>query len=225
VQNIVPGEQSVRTERSVLCGKSPTSTSRLVKIRNGFHVGRSILNPNFRICFQVCYCQPGYTGDPYFGCDVLDLCEASPCGPGARCDNSRGSYKCLCPLGTVGDPYKDGCRSPVECQIDEDCPPAAHCVQTNGIPKCQDNCEKVKCGPNAECGTSTHYGSCVCHSGYQGDPNDLSVGCRPRAVACTSNQQCPSNTYCYDGACKRKSTVVVLRSTNARNIQLYYIYI
>lgn len=134
----------------------------------------------------------------------MDLCEAAPCGPGARCDNSRGSFKCLCPLGTVGDPYKDGCHSPVECQIDEDCPPAAHCVQTNGIPKCQDNCEKVKCGPNAECGTSAHYGSCICHPGYQGDPNDLSVGCRPRAVACTSNQQCPSNTYCYNGACKCK---------------------
>jgi len=157
----------------------------------------------------------------------LDLCEAAPCGPGARCDNSRGSFKCLCPLGTVGDPYKDGCHSPVECQIDEDCPPAAHCVQTNGIPKCQDNCEKVKCGPNAECGTSAHYGSCICHPGYQGDPNDLNVGCRPRAVACTSNQQCPSNTYCYNGACKCKFknwfNYLNIKSEN-RKIQKMYIY-
>ena len=56
---------------------------------------------------------------------------------GASCGNSRGSYKCLCPIGTVGDPYKEGCSAPVECTIDEDCPNAAVCVVNNGQPKCK----------------------------------------------------------------------------------------
>lgn len=85
----------------------------------------------------MCSCQPGYTGDPYVGCNLIDFCMESPCSPGAQCDNARGSYKCICPIGTVGDPYKDGCRAPVECKTDNDCPTAAKCVQDNGVPKCK----------------------------------------------------------------------------------------
>lgn len=86
---------------------------------------------------QVCYCQPGYTGEPSLGCTLIDFCASGPCGPGAHCDNSRGSYKCLCPLETVGDPYRDGCKPPVECEADLDCPPATKCVKDNGVPKCK----------------------------------------------------------------------------------------
>lgn len=86
---------------------------------------------------QVCYCQPGYTGEPSLGCTLIDFCASGPCGPGAHCDNSRGSYKCLCPLDTVGDPYRDGCKPPVECEADLDCPPATKCVKDNGVPKCK----------------------------------------------------------------------------------------
>lgn len=93
--------------------------------------------PKEKLFFQVCYCQPGYTGNPQIGCQLIDFCADSPCGSGARCDNSRGSYKCLCPSGTVGDPYHDGCHAPVECSHNEDCPEAAECTQSNGIPKCK----------------------------------------------------------------------------------------
>lgn len=85
----------------------------------------------------VCYCQPGFTGDAYTGCTVIDFCADLPCGPGANCNNARGSYKCQCPVGTVGDPYNDGCVAPVECEQNTDCPTAAECVQDNGIPKCR----------------------------------------------------------------------------------------
>lgn len=68
---------------------------------------------------------------------MINFCADSPCGSGARCDNSRGSYKCFCPIGTVGDPYHDGCHAPVECSHNEDCPIAAECMQSNGIPKCK----------------------------------------------------------------------------------------
>ncbi|PNF25788.1 hypothetical protein B7P43_G12126 [Cryptotermes secundus] len=151
---------------------------------------------------QVCYCQPGYTGDPQIGCQLIDFCTDSPCGPGARCDNSRGSYKCLCPIGTVGDPYHDGCHAPVECSHNEDCPAAAECTQSNGVPKCKDVCENAICGPNAECVANDHASACVCRSGYEGSPNDIHVGCRPKPVPCAANTDCPPNTYCYGDICR-----------------------
>jgi hypothetical protein len=86
---------------------------------------------------QVCYCQPGFTGDAQIGCTLINFCASNPCGPGANCDNAHGSYKCLCPLGTVGDPYSSGCVQPVECIQDEDCPVAAQCTRDGGEPKCK----------------------------------------------------------------------------------------
>lgn len=86
---------------------------------------------------QVCYCQPGYTGDALKSCKLIDFCADHPCGPGAKCDNSHGSYKCHCPLGTVGDPYNDGCRAPGECDKNSDCPPQAECINFNDVPKCR----------------------------------------------------------------------------------------
>lgn len=132
---------------------------------------------------------------------MLDLCAESPCGPGARCDNARGSFKCLCPIGTVGDPYHDGCRAPVECEHDSDCPEAAHCISSNGIPKCKDVCESSLCGPNAECAAQEHIGSCVCRSGYEGDPNNSQIGCRPKPTPCKKTSDCQANTYCYADIC------------------------
>ncbi|KAK3931322.1 Fibrillin-1, partial [Frankliniella fusca] len=151
---------------------------------------------------QVCFCQPGYTGDPHAGCKLIDFCADSPCGPLARCENARGSFKCLCPLGTVGDPYRDGCHAPVECEKNTDCPGAAECVQANGVPKCKDICESTLCGPNADCVARDHAGACQCRPGYEGNPNDITVGCRPRPVACKTTKDCPTNAYCYGELCR-----------------------
>ena len=100
--------------------------------------GLERLNKYFN--FQVCYCQPGYTGDPQIGCQLIDFCADSPCVSGARCENARGSFKCLCPPGTVGDPYHNGCLAPVECNFNDDCPDAAQCIKSNGVPKCKGTC-------------------------------------------------------------------------------------
>lgn len=98
---------------------------------------------------QVCYCQPGYSGDPRVECKALDFCSQNPCGQGASCKNSRGSFKCSCPQGMVGDPFTTGCLKAVECQINDHCPNTAKCVQENGVPKCKDVCEGAACGPNS----------------------------------------------------------------------------
>lgn len=150
---------------------------------------------------QTCYCQPGFTGDPHAGCRLIDFCKDSPCGPGALCHNSRGSFKCQCPQNTIGDPYNEGCRAPVECTSNKDCPIGAKCETKQGLYKCKDVCEKTLCGPNAECIAVDHAGHCSCRNGYQGDPNDRSIGCRPKIVTCKTTADCPASTYCYDSIC------------------------
>lgn len=153
---------------------------------------------------QVCYCQPGFTGDPRSGCRLVDFCEDNPCAPGARCHNSRGSFRCTCPTGTVGDPYKDSCKSAVECHTNNDCPPTAECDKSDGIPKCKNTCQNKNCGPNTECIPIDHSGHCTCRNGYEGNPNDFITGCTPKPVSCSSTTDCPSNTYCYGDSCRRK---------------------
>lgn len=56
-----------------------------------------------------CLCKPGYKGDPLHGCEDVDECKDNPCALGSQCINEKGHYKCICPLGTNGDPYSVGC--------------------------------------------------------------------------------------------------------------------
>ncbi|CAL1404494.1 unnamed protein product [Linum trigynum] len=51
-----------------------------------------------------CLCQPGFTGNPYLGCQDINECEEAenyPCH--GRCKNTKGSYTCSCPIGMRGD--------------------------------------------------------------------------------------------------------------------------
>uniref|UniRef100_A0A182M1U8 EGF-like domain-containing protein n=1 Tax=Anopheles culicifacies TaxID=139723 RepID=A0A182M1U8_9DIPT len=151
---------------------------------------------------QVCYCQPGFTGDPKRGCSLIDFCKERPCAPNAKCRNSRGSYRCSCPAGLVGDPYQGGCKKAAECERDSDCPDAAECVQENGESKCRDVCANVTCGPNAECAARKHNADCKCRARFEGDPKDLTNGCKPKPQSCKRNNDCPENSYCHGQICK-----------------------
>lgn len=57
-----------------------------------------------------CLCSAGFKGDPLKGCIDEDECLKNPCGLRAHCINEKGSYKCICPIGTSGDPYRLGCE-------------------------------------------------------------------------------------------------------------------
>ena len=65
-----------------------------------------------------------------------------------------------------------------------------------------DVCENTVCGPNSDCVRNNHVATCICRSGYEGNPVDIHIGCRPKPVACSSNTDCPSNTYCYGDICR-----------------------
>ena len=159
------------------------------------------------LCFSekhqsICKCQPGYTGNVQTGCTPIDYCSQTPCAAGARCENTRGSYKCLCPTGTVGEPYSEGCQQPVECRQNTDCPLSAVCGREKGQPKCQDVCAGYSCGPNADCLPTNHKATCVCRKGFEGNAAEKTVGCVRRPVICKAQPDCPPNTFCYGGICK-----------------------
>lgn len=151
---------------------------------------------------QVCYCQPGFSGDPQVRCEAVDFCRDAPCGPGANCKNNKGTFHCSCGAGFIGDPYNEGCRLAVECQSNLDCPSSAECIRSGSGSKCRDVCEQVVCGPNSDCAPQDHVAICHCRPGYGGNAADGHIGCRPLPSPCAVSSECPANSYCYGGHCK-----------------------
>lgn len=85
---------------------------------------------------HVCYCQPGFTGDPEKGCTEINWCKSQPCADGAECINTRSNAKCVCPVGTIGNPYEEGCYKAEECRFNRDCPVVARCTVIGTVRKC-----------------------------------------------------------------------------------------
>lgn len=92
----------------------------------------------------------------------LNPCNPSPCGANAVCKERNGAGSCTCLPEYFGDPYT-GCRP--ECVTNSDCDRSRACVNN----KCVDPCPGT-CGLNAECRVINHAPSCICISGYSGDP-------------------------------------------------------
>lgn len=89
-------------------------------------------------------------------------CNPSPCGANAICKEQNGAGSCTCVADYFGDPYS-GCRP--ECVTNNDCARDRACVNN----KCRNPCPGV-CGLNAECSVFAHAPTCICVSGYVGDP-------------------------------------------------------
>lgn len=89
-------------------------------------------------------------------------CSPSPCGANAVCREQNGAGSCTCIPTFFGDPYS-GCRP--ECVNNNDCSRNKACVNN----KCMDPCPGV-CGLNAECQVFNHAPTCICISGFVGDP-------------------------------------------------------
>lgn len=120
------------------------------------------------------------------GCVDVNECKDQPCHPSAECVNLHGSYRCACPLGTVGDPLETGCVLPHQCNENHDCPESQACISHN----CTDPCSLVDCGQSAFCTALDHNAACQCQPGYIGD----ATGCIK--VECLNNNDCSNDKYC-----------------------------
>ena len=120
-----------------------------------------------------CVCPHGYELLPYGECRAISLCgESNPCAEGAICRDKPGSYECVCPVDTIGDPYVKGCQPIVGCTSDHDCPFDRECDTSK---QCISPCHV--CGPNAECTVRDHEAICVCTHGKIGEPYNKAIGC------------------------------------------------
>lgn len=189
---------------------------------------------------EQCYCEPGFMGDPYSGCNELpkSICQPNPCGPNAQCSEHNGKSVCRCPEGMGGDPTSSlGCHG-YECQVDDECGnteacigfrcrdpcpgscgvgayckvekhhpvcfcnsgltgnPVQACYQLDEMPKQKDPCNPSPCGVYSECKVQRKKPVCSCVKGYLGNAKD---GCRPE---CVLNSDCPSNKACFNQRCE-----------------------
>lgn len=138
-----------------------------------------------------------------------------------RCQNTEGSFTCVCPHGLVGDPIKLGCRQPGDCYTDSDCPSSAACVENS----CRNPCDNPTiCGRNAECNAVGHVAVCRCPGQFTGNPkvtytrdlhltvttNTLTVLKYPYFVRfqaecvqleCNYHSDCGSSKACFENKC------------------------
>lgn len=91
----------------------------------------------------------------------LDLCLPSPCGPNSQCKQIGESPSCSCLPEFIGSP--PNCRP--ECVTSSECSNNLACINQ----KCKDPCPNL-CGYYAECRVVSHIPTCICPSGYTGDP-------------------------------------------------------
>ncbi|RWS29323.1 hypothetical protein B4U80_00125, partial [Leptotrombidium deliense] len=121
-----------------------------------------------------CVCPHGYQLMPNGECRAIRICEESdPCASGAVCRDKPGSYECICPVDTIGDPYVKGCQPVTGCQIEHDCSSDKECDV--GSKQCISPCHV--CGPNAECTVRDHKAVCICTHGKIGEPYNKDMGC------------------------------------------------
>lgn len=138
---------------------------------------RCAQNANCKVMNHIplCSCAPGYSGDPFSYCHVVQTpsppqqnepiyinpCIPSPCGAYATCQDHNGSPSCSCLDQYIGSPPH--CRP--ECIMHSECPSNEACIRE----KCLDPCPG-SCGWGAQCNVINHTPTCVCPDGYEGDP-------------------------------------------------------
>eukprot|EP00064_Thunnus_orientalis_P020634 superscaffoldBa00005783_g20776 len=136
----------------------------------------------------------------------IDECQQNPCS-NARCDNTPGSYRCVCRLGyrlsgtTCTD--VDECEDPLQC-------PGQECRNSPGSYRCVscqpgyalvnsrctdiDECRQVSCS-NGRCDNTPGSYRCVCHHGYRLQNNTCTdIDECARGGACDEEQVCV-NTF------------------------------
>ncbi|XP_070560161.1 semaphorin-5A-like [Ptychodera flava] len=166
-----------------------------------------------RVCTQngprkVCQCTVGYQGNGNI-CKDMNECEngQAQCLPEAVCENTEGSYECICPDGYQGDGEKE-CTDMDECELNiHNCDTYASCMNTEGSYKC--DCQEGYFGNGFDCiemsiwtpwspwspcsvtcGSGTMSRSRTCTNPESGMICD---GVAMEHETCTSSSPCPIN--------------------------------
>lgn len=164
--------------------------NRCINPCDGVNCGRGTCEPGNHQAF--CVCAAGYAISGGL-CQDINECNENPCHKTALCENTEGSYQCVCPEGLIGDPVKIGCRKPGDCFTDSDCPTTAACIDN----RCKNPCDlQQSCGQNALCTPISHGPSCRCPTRTKGDPR---IGCEP--IECIDNNDCTSTKSCINSKC------------------------
>ena len=122
----------------------------------------------------ICYCKPGYEGDPYRICEERKKFELV--------SNIR-FYVLVNHFSFLNTA---GCKSDDECSLDK------ACIQR----ECQDPCPFEQCGINAFCTVNVHKARCQCPPQTKGSPY---IECKP--YECLTDPECPIVLACRNEKC------------------------
>ncbi len=196
----------------------------------------------------MCQCLPGFQLSPSRrSCVDVDECSGNPCGAGAVCVNTVGSFICQCPGGTTGDPSKkcDGASRRI-CSADGDCSSNSGETCVGGACVCRrgfirgpdgacadlDECLQVNhvakhvCGVNAVCKNLPGSYDCECPQGFSGNPF---VGCRicqGEECGCAApstfvNGRCQTSGCSGDSDCASPAQCVQVRWMYRRKLFMF----
>ena len=171
-----------------------------------------------------CVCADGFkparrfalTGEVFgAGCIDVDECliNTDQCGDFSTCENTYGSYDCVCLDGYVHtDSTNLTCEDDNECDdnpcpefsICENIPGAYDCHCINGYLEIQDLCEDINecttglsnCDPNAACNNTAGSYDCICNEGFL--ENSVDESCDNIDECTEDTDNCDENATCQD---------------------------
>ncbi|XP_068719980.1 uncharacterized protein [Montipora capricornis] len=161
-----------------------------------------------------CICPVGYKGD---NCETdIDECSTNShsCDVNAVCTNTKGSYKCTCISGFLGD--GNTCSDINEC-VPNPCANGGSCVDGVNNYSCIcpvgytgdlcetdiDECVPNPCANGGSCVDGVYNYSCICQVGYTGDLCETDIDeCSTNSHNCDINAVCSNTKGSYVCTCK-----------------------
>ncbi|KAF2986134.1 hypothetical protein EK904_009662 [Melospiza melodia maxima] len=163
-------------------------------------------------------CQPGFHWTPLGDCIDIDECaNETLCGSHGFCENSDGSFRCLCDRGYESSPSGHYCIDVNECELMVAVCGTALCENVEGSFLClcpsdheEYDTEAGQCKPraavdmdeceifgsefcrNGQCLNTVPGYKCFCRTGYFYDSSRLE---------CVDQDECQNEVYCINGEC------------------------
>ena len=165
----------------------------------------------------ICYCPPGYAGDPTVlcvkdeckqdkDCNVDSICLSNrcvdtcsvnnKCTRNAVCHSDNHSSQCVCSPGFSGDPYK-ACEA-VQCIYNEDCASTLICSNNKCVNPCKRN---NPCGLAQICDVIDHRILCTCENGFVMSLDNHCENKLGKELSCSLDIDCADETACMTGKC------------------------